>query len=46
MFERRLYHHLDWLLLGAMLLLCFTGVAMIYSTTGMTNPRRASSLAP
>jgi len=34
MFERRLYHHLDWLLLGAIFLLCFISVAMIYSTTG------------
>src|SRR5262245_60224316 len=34
MFERRLYHHLDWLLLGAVLSLCFISVAMIYSTTG------------
>jgi rod shape determining protein RodA len=41
MFERRLYHHLDWLLLGATILLCFIGVAMIYSTTGTTNPRLA-----
>jgi rod shape determining protein RodA len=41
MFERRLYHHLDWLLLTAMLMLCCVGVAMIYSTTGSTNPRLA-----
>ncbi|MCM3878522.1 MAG: rod shape-determining protein RodA [Vicinamibacterales bacterium] len=41
MFERRLYHHLDWLLLGAMLTLCCVGVAMIYSTTGTTSPRLA-----
>jgi rod shape determining protein RodA len=34
MFERRLYHHLDWLLLAAIFLLCFISVAMIYSTTG------------
>jgi rod shape determining protein RodA len=34
MFERRLYHHLDWVLLGAILSLCFVSVAMIYSTTG------------
>jgi rod shape determining protein RodA len=33
MFERRLYHHLDWLLLGAVLTLCMISVAMIYSTT-------------
>ena len=41
MFERRLYYHLDWLLIGAIILLCFVGVAMIYSTTGQTNPRLA-----
>ena len=33
MFERRLYFHIDWLLLGAVLLLAAMGVAMIYSTT-------------
>jgi rod shape determining protein RodA len=34
MFERRLYHHLDWVLLAAIFSLCFVSVAMIYSTTG------------
>jgi rod shape determining protein RodA len=34
MFERRLYHHLDWLLLGSVLTLCCISVMMIYSTTG------------
>ena len=34
MFERRLYHHLDWILMGAIFSLCFLSVAMIYSTTG------------
>jgi rod shape determining protein RodA len=34
MFERRLSHHLDWLLLGAVLILCLISVAMIYSITG------------
>jgi rod shape determining protein RodA len=33
MFERRLYFHIDWLLLGAVLLLAGIGVGMIYSTT-------------
>ena len=33
MFERRLYFHIDWLLLGAVLTLAGIGVAMIYSTT-------------
>jgi len=38
MFERRLYFHVDWLLLGAILLLSAVGVAMIYSTTYVTTP--------
>jgi len=31
-FERRLYYHIDWALVAAMLALCGIGVAMIYST--------------
>src|SRR6476661_8604697 len=38
MFERRLYFHIDWLLLGAVLLLSGIGVAMVYSTTYVTTP--------
>jgi rod shape determining protein RodA len=38
MFERRLYFHVDWLLLGAILLLAAVGVAMIYSTTYVVTP--------
>ena len=38
MFERRLYFHIDWLLLGAILLLAGLGLAMIYSTTYVTLP--------
>jgi rod shape determining protein RodA len=34
MFERRLYHHVDWLLIGLVLAVCAIGLAMIYSTTG------------
>jgi rod shape determining protein RodA len=34
MLERRLYSHIDWLMLGAILILCGLGVAMVYSTTG------------
>jgi rod shape determining protein RodA len=34
MFERRLYYHIDWLLIGAVLALCALGLAMIYSATG------------
>src|SRR6267142_2647934 len=41
MFERRLYYHIDWALLLAILALCGLGVAMIYSTT--SDPTRAVS---
>jgi rod shape determining protein RodA len=41
MFERRLYHHIDWVLLLAVLALCGLGVAMIYSTT--YDPTRGTS---
>ena len=34
MFERRLYYHIDWLLIGLVLAVCAIGLAMIYSTTG------------
>ena len=34
MFERRLYHYVDWPLLGAVYLLCAIGVVMIYSASG------------
>lgn len=34
MFERRLYHHIDWALIGALLAICAIGLAMIYSATG------------
>jgi rod shape determining protein RodA len=33
MFERRLFYHIDWLLVTAVVLLAFIGLAMIYSTT-------------
>src|SRR5512143_779239 len=33
MFERRLYYHIDWLMIAALGALCGIGVAMIYSTT-------------
>ena len=50
MFERRLYHHLDWLLLAAILLLCGIGVAMIYSatydpSTGHVGPQSRTQLS-
>ena len=38
MFERRLYFHVDWLLVAAVLLLAGTGLAMIYSTTYVRLP--------
>ena len=41
MFERRLYYHIDWALLAAILALCGIGVVMIYSTT--SDPTRTSS---
>jgi rod shape determining protein RodA len=34
MLERRLYFHIDWLLIAALGALCAIGLAMIYSTTG------------
>jgi rod shape determining protein RodA len=37
-FERRLYFHIDWLLLAAVLLITGIGIAMIYSTTYVTLP--------
>jgi rod shape determining protein RodA len=41
MLERRLYFHIDWALLLAVLVLCGLGVAMIYSTT--SDPTRGVS---
>jgi hypothetical protein len=38
MFERRLYFHVDWLLLAAVVILSLVGVAMIYSTTYIPAP--------
>jgi rod shape determining protein RodA len=38
MFERRLYFHVDWLLVAAVLLLAGLGLAMIYSTTYVRLP--------
>jgi rod shape determining protein RodA len=37
--ERRLFFHFDWLLLGATLIICAMGIAMIYSATHVTSPR-------
>lgn len=34
MLDRRLYFHVDWLLIGAVYALCALGLAMIYSATG------------
>ncbi len=41
MFERRLYYHIDWALVIAVLALCALGVVMIYSTT--SDPTRGTS---
>jgi rod shape determining protein RodA len=46
MFERRLYFHIDWLLLGAVLLLAAIGVSMIYSTTYVTLPDGSGHAGP
>jgi rod shape determining protein RodA len=37
MFERRLYHHIDWALVAAIFALCTLGVVMIYSATASRN---------
>jgi rod shape determining protein RodA len=34
MFERRLFYHVDWAMLAAILALCLIGVVQIYSATG------------
>ena len=34
MFERRLYHHIDWSMVVALLALCVLGLVMIYSASG------------
>jgi rod shape determining protein RodA len=41
MFERRLYYHIDWALVMAVVALCTLGVLMIYSTT--FDPTRGTS---
>jgi len=41
MFERRLYHHIDWALVIAIIALCAFGVATIYSAT--FDPTRGAS---
>ena len=34
MFAQRLYHHIDWILIAALLAICAIGEVMIYSATG------------
>src|SRR5688500_17317135 len=46
MFERRLFFHVDWALLTAILLLAGIGVAMIYSTTYVTLPSGEGHAGP
>src|SRR2546430_5533129 len=43
MFERKLYHHIDWALVVAILALCALGLVMIYSTTSDPTSTRAAS---
>jgi rod shape determining protein RodA len=38
MFERRLFYHVDWAMLAAIVALCLIGVAQIYSATGGFTP--------
>jgi rod shape determining protein RodA len=46
MFERRLFFHIDWLLLGAVLLLVGIGIAMIFSTTYVNLPNGEGHAGP
>src|SRR5207245_9092554 len=43
MFERKLYHHIDWALVIAIVALCALGLVMIYSTTSDPTSTRATS---
>ncbi len=42
MFERRLYHHVDWAMVGAILTLCLIGLVQIYSATYTDNGPHAN----
>ena len=44
MFERRLYFHIDWLLLGAIVLIAAIGVTMIYSVTTTPGGRASTQV--
>jgi rod shape determining protein RodA len=46
MFERRLFFHIDWLLLTALLLIVGIGIAMIYSTTYVNLPNGTGHAGP
>src|SRR5262245_23493276 len=46
MFERRLYFHVDWLLLTVILLIAGIEIAMIYSTTYVTLPDGSGHAGP
>ena len=39
MFEKRLYYHVDWAMLAAILALCLIGVVQIYSATALSGQR-------
>src|SRR5437763_13827916 len=43
MFERKLYHHIDWALVIAILALCALGLVMSYSTTSDPTSTRTTS---
>ena len=44
MFTRRLYHHIDWILIVAVLAICAIGEVMIYSATGGKGPYYTTQL--
>ena len=46
MFERRLFFHIDWALLTALLVIAGIGIAMIYSTTYVTLPDGGGHAGP
>jgi len=46
MFERRLFFHIDWALLTAILLITGIGIAMIYSTTYVLHPDGTGQAGP
>jgi rod shape determining protein RodA len=43
-FERRLYHHIDWAMLAAIVMLCLIGLMQIYSVTYNQSSQSASPI--